>query len=454
MINKLIKNTLLKIRRFGFYIPVTFNFLITVITLAAAFFYLNYLKTTPDSSYKDLSILLIKVMVVFLFVFVSFAFFSALIPYLIFIFSKQNRMISISPNSSSVQLNGGTCLNLDGNPLLVPFLGGIKIRLCYDAVNFTEKATVKNSMNNYFNVNLQSLFTVNLADVREYNIHFALIYFEDYFNYFSFATKQASRKYMVSEIESAPKNNLIVSPATNVSSDVRIDELKRVEGELINYKNYENSDDVRRIVWKIYAKNKELVVRIPEILDPYASHLDVYVSTFTQFELPNSKIINGLFMNNFKNKVFNVFESLQKTKLEVNMHFDQQEQGGHFDTKLDQIKYAIVKSSWQNLVTIQEFVKPKSASVLVLHSFSNARDVEDLIDSSGNQCSFIFIKHSGALNNQFIKDWLLWAFVQSNKDDLHYAKTTFKATPLYRQIVANETKLESVLKNAKKTIII
>lgn len=454
MINKLIKNTLLKIRRFGFYIPVTFNFLITVITLAAAFFYLNYLKTTPDSSYKSLSILLIKVIVVFLFVFVSFAFFSVLIPYLIFIFSRQNRSISIEASSGLGQLNNATSLILLANPLLVPFLGGIKIRLCYDAKHFTEKATVQSSLSNYFNVNLQSLFTVRLADVREYNIHYSLIYFEDFFNYFSFSTKQPSRQYMVSELDSSPKNDLIVSPATNVSSDVRIDELKRVEGELINYKNYENSDDVRRIVWKIYAKNKELVVRIPEILDPYVSHLEVYISTFTEFKLPNSKIIDGLFMNNFKNKVFNVYESLQKTKLEVNMHFDQLEQGGHFDTKLDQIKYAIVKSSWQNSVSIQEFVKPKSASVLVLHSFSNARDVEDLIDRSGNQCSFIFVKHSSALNNQFVKDWLLWAFVQSNEDDLHYAKTTFKATPLYRQLVANESKLESVLKNAKKVIII
>jgi len=449
-----VQNTQLKIRKLGFYIPVTFNFLITAITLAIAFYYLNYLKTTPDSSYKSLSILLIKVIVVFLFVFVSFAFFSVLIPYLIFIFSKQNRSISIEASSGKGQLNNATRLSLLANPLLVPFLGGIKIRLCYDAKHFTEKATVQSSLSNYFNVNLQSLFTVHLADIREYNIHYSLIYFEDFFNYFSFSTKQPSRQYMVSELDSLPKNDLIVSPATNVSSDVRIDELKRVEGELINYKNYENSDDVRRIVWKIYAKNKELVVRIPEILDPYASHLDVYVSTFTEFDLPNSKIIDGLFMNNFKNKVFNVYESLQKTKLEVNMHFDQIEQGGHFDTKLDQIKYAIVKSSWQNSVSIQEFVKPKSASVLVLHSFSNARDVEDLIDRSGSQCSFIFVKHSAALNNHFVKDWLLWAFVQSSDDDLHYAKTTFKATPLYRQLVANESKLESVLKNAKKTIII
>ena len=454
MVKELVKNTQSKIRKLGFYVPINFNFLITIITLVAAFYYLNYLETTPDSSYKSLSIVLIKVIVVFLFVFVSFAFFSVLIPYLIFIFSKQSRSISIHSNSDSGQLNSVTCLNLLANPLLVPFLGSIKIRLCYDSIHFTEKATIQSSISNSFNVNLQSLFTVHLADIREYNIQYSLIYFEDFFNYFSFSTKQASRQYMVSEFDSSPKNDLIVSPATNVSSDVRIDELKKVEGELINYKNYENSDDVRRIVWKIYAKNKELVVRIPEILDPYASHLDVYVSTFTKFELPNSKIIDGLFMNNFKNKVFNVFESLQKTKLQVNMYFDQVEQGGHFDTKSDQIKYAIVKSNWQNSVSIQEFVKPKSASILVLHSFSNPRDIEDLIDSSGNQCSFIFIKHSAALNYRIVKDWLLWAFVQSSKDDLHYSKTTFKATPLYRQIVANEIKLESVLKNAKKTIII
>ena len=85
-----------------------------------------------------------------------------------------------------------------------------------------------------------------------------------------------------------------------------------MEGEYLNYKNFENNDDVSRIVWKIYAKNKELVVRIPEIMDPYASHVYLYASFFTSFNVAGSTPVEVPFLNYYKAMIWTLYQNLVK----------------------------------------------------------------------------------------------------------------------------------------------
>ena len=83
-------------------------------------------------------------------------------------------------------------------------------------------------------------------------------------------------------------------------------------------KSLETGDNIQRIVWKIYAKSGQLVVRIPETKDPYASHLYLYVSYFHGFNLKEGAFETEL-LNVYKDLVRNLFEALQRNGYDVRM---------------------------------------------------------------------------------------------------------------------------------------
>ena len=55
-----------------------------------------------------------------------------------------------------------------------------------------------------------------------------------------------------------------IEPKSTKNDDVRTNQLRKISGEWLEYKKYEATDDIRRIVWKVFAKNKELIVRKQE----------------------------------------------------------------------------------------------------------------------------------------------------------------------------------------------
>ena len=79
----------------------------------------------------------------------------------------------------------------------------------------------------------------------------------------------------------------------------------------MNYKDFESGDDVRRIVWKIFAKNKELVVRIPEVINPYASHLHFFASFQNSMIAADSNYAAGM-LDYYKDIIFNTILQIEK----------------------------------------------------------------------------------------------------------------------------------------------
>src|SRR5690606_33123022 len=151
-------------------------------------------------------------------------------------------------------------------------LGFIKGRIFYDNLKMTDKfllASNKKKPPHFWREGVSGKSRLSLPDIKEYTIHGGFVYFEDMLQLFSFPVMQrvsghfyqAHYKMSLEEKEAIPRKT--------EQTDIRIDQLRRVEGEFLNYKDFESGDDVRRVVWKLYAKYRELVVRIPEILDPY-----------------------------------------------------------------------------------------------------------------------------------------------------------------------------------------
>lgn len=467
--SKQIKNIRGIVRLIGFYIPFTLYFILFAAGCWIAYTSLKQQPVIPDTSYSDIFPLLIRIAVLFASALVALAFITVIISYLFFIIKKnkgidfridtkqsltkkkerkRKRLFTITEETEKA------IIQLHLHPVLKPFLGFIKMRLEYDEGMYSKKfSLVEQSKRKLINTTVDGVYYWSLPEIKEYRVERAIIYFEDFFQFFSFASSVVTNNRFYTQPSDESSKSINVFPRKTEETNTRIEELRRVEGEYINYKNFETNDDVRRIVWKIYAKNKELIVRIPEILDPYASHIYLYPSFFSSFEVESNEVIQVPFLNFYKTIVWNVYKQLVQGGFDVKYITDQQTSQHYVGDDRQQTKCLISTSTWHKEKDLRSFVRPKDASMVLIHSLSNAEQVRELIDDFGKEISFAFVPLTESLRKQSVADWLQWLFVQQEKDDIAMFRTNWSLSLLRPKIIQNEKKLKKILEKSDMKIV-
>ena len=273
----------------------------------------------------------------------------------------------------------------------------------------------------------------------------AILYFEDVFQFFSIAINLPANNNFFTQPTARDEKELNVFPRKTEKTTTRIEELRRVEGEFLNYKNFESNDDVRRIVWKIYAKNKELVVRIPEIMDPYASHVYLYTSFFTNIDVEENTVAEIPFLNYYKILTWTIYQNLVKQGFEVKYIADQYVAKKNMADEQQAVKYAISTSRWHTNKDLRSYVNAKDAAVIIISSLSPVEQVEELMDKFGSDIKFVFIKLTDSLHKQNAFDWVQWLFIRNQDNDIETYKRMWSLSTLRNRVVQNEKKLEEVL---------
>jgi hypothetical protein len=411
----------------------------------------------PDTSYSDIFALLLRIVAWFCLTIVVLALVSVLVPFIYFAVKngKQGVKFKINTQSNNNRKENKQTVQIFIHPVLRPLLGFIKLRLQYDQTHFSEKFSLaERSQPKFINTTIEGLYHWPLPEIKEYKLENALIYFEDFFQFFSLTTSiQTNDRFYTQPIDRASKA-ISVFPRKTEDTSTRIEELKKVEGEYINYKNFENNDDVRRIVWKIYAKNKDLVVRIPEVLDPYASHIYLYASFFSAFDVTGNSAVEVPFLNFYKTVIWSVYRQLVQQGFEVRYVADQNLPQNNMPDAQQQVKYNISVSNWQRERDLKNYVKLSEASMLVISSLSDANQVKELIEKYGNDISFVFVPLTESLHKQHLGDWLQWLFVQQEKDDIAVYKTNWSLSLLRNKIVQNEKQLKKIVEQYHKSVVV
>jgi len=460
-------NTLKNIRNLllpaSFFVPFTFYFL-----FLSAGCYLVYLifhdlvlkgTSIADGSFGDIFSLLLKVGEWFVAAMLAIALLTVAIAFIFFFIQKRKGSVNFS-----IEANGKLAAK-DGNqqqglfikisPLLKPFMGFVKLRLKYDDTHYSKKfAIAQHSQRKIISTTFEGDYTWNLPEIKEYKVQKLVIYFEDFFQFFSFTVTLpvANRFYTPPTAENA--KNFNISPRKTEETDTRIEELKKVEGEFINYKNFENNDDVRRIVWKIYARNKELVVRIPEILDPYASEAYLYASFFSEFGQTHNNTVDIYFLNYYKTILWAVYQKLAEQGFEIRYIQDQPLAGTTYINDKKAVEYAVSTSNWQTDKDIKTYVNMKDASVVVVTSLSDAGQVEELLNTSTGSTHFVLVRLSKSLQRSYLVGLIRWLFIQQEKNDLENYRANWHLSLLRPKINQNERKLEELFSKNEKTIVI
>jgi len=446
-----------KIKQTAFYIPFTVYFVVFSVAAFIAFKMLGNNTIDADSSFADIFGLLLKVALWFCAAILSIAFLSVLVSYIYFIYKKRRSGIrfQVATDLKESELHQKQTVRLLIDPVAKPLFGFIKLRLQYDKKHFSEKfSLLENSRRKFFSTTIEGTYHWPLPEIKEYHVEKGILYFEDVFQFFSIAVSLPASSHFFTQPTSKNVKDLRVLPRKTEETNTRIDQIRKVEGEYLNYKNFENNDDVRRIVWKIYAKNKELVVRIPEIMDPYASHIYLYTSFFSHYNFEGNDAIQIPFLNYFKVITWSVYQNLVKQGFEVRYIPDQEVAKNNTADEQQWVKYGISTSKWHRANDLKNYVKTSDASVVIISSLSDADEVKDLIESHGKDITFIFIKLTDSFKNQNMIDWVQWLFVQNAKDDIDVYKRGWALSLLRQKIKDNEKRLAEIVEKYQEEKIV
>ena len=438
-----------KLKQAGFYIPFTLYFFLFAIAGTVAWSVLHNNQNENDTAFADIFTLLLKVAFFFGAILLGLALLSVLISFIYFLYKRKKAGIDfrISTDLKESELNQKQTVRLYLHPVLKPFFGFVKLRLQYDNNHFSNKfSLLENRQNKLFSTTIEGIYHWPLPEIKEYHVQKTILYFEDVFQFFSFAVDLAASNHFFTQPTALHRPDMKVLPRKTEETTTRIEELRKVEGEYLNYKNFENNDDVRRIVWKIYAKNKELVVRIPEIMDPYASHIYLYASFFTAYNIEGSVPAEVPFLNYYKVMIWTIYQNLVKQGFDVRYVPDQEVAKKNMADAQQLVKYSISTSHWQTDKDLKDYCKTSDASIVVISSLSDAGQVQELIERHGNDITFIFVRLTESLKKNNMFDWVQWLFVQNEKNDIEVYKSAWAtAFNLRPKIVQNERKLKEIL---------
>lgn len=452
-------NVLLKRARYYLqYFPFTLNAFVLGIVLWLLFHWLKPNATTSEeetASFIPIIILIGKTALWFVFALIGFSILSTFICWLHFLWYKGKYGYNLNINFNPLEKGKGLWLETLLHRARRPFLGFIKGRLFYDAYKITDKfvlASNQRTKKQFWRLGVTGKSKIDLPDIKEYSLEGGFVFFEDMLQIFSLPVKQSIKGHF----NQLPENILLseneAQPRKTEETETRIDQMRRVQGEYLNYKDFESGDDVRRIVWKVYAKNRELMVRIPEIFDPYASHIYYYASFHSIEAILDNNFSNEM-LNYYKNRVWSIYETLTQKDFEVRFVPDQPLQLAEQIEKDLLAQKLISNSTWQNETNLSDYFEPKFGAVLCISSFNSPSEIKSVLENSSNEIVVYYVRLSDTFRSFAPWAWFTRIFLLAPDDRLKRIKSRWILTPMRWKLVKREKEIEQLLKRMDINLI-
>lgn len=442
---------------YSLFVPVRLYLLFFAAAALLAWWWLQRQQPPEPSLAGSLLSLLVQAGLAAISILLGLALLTVLVPFALFAWQLRIRQVQVQlDNAELTEANqAGRRINMDISPLYRPLLGFLRFRFIYDDVKLSPKFQLIKRQQGaaWFSGRQSGWYRWPLPAIREYEVQQMLVYFEDYFQFFSFSLRLPVKQSFFTRPLPAALPEQQVSPQRTEEENVRIEELKRIEGEYLNYKNFEDNDDVRRIVWKIYARNKELVVRVPEVLDPFASHIYLYTSFYDSLHMPDNYLVNTRGLDFFKNACYSIYQQLTKAGRAVKMIADQPLPHRHLNNATEQAEYQLAASNWQHTYDLLSAVPAKGSAVVCIHSLSSAEQLDQLLQRDQQRCTVVMVRLTQALRRNWLGNWLKWIFIIPKNDFEKQGFSELSRFQTGRALRANEQTLEEVLRRHDATVV-
>jgi hypothetical protein len=333
-----------------------------------------------------------------------------------------------------------------------PLLGFVKGRLFYDNYEMTDRFSLlsnKLKEKSLMRAAITGRSRLELPDIKEYELKGGFVYFQDMLHIFSLAVAQPVNGHFYQPPVLEEDDDRDVYPKKTEQMDVRIEQMRRVEGEQLNYKDFEAGDDVRRIVWKVYAKNRELVVRIPEMFEPYASHLYFYASFHASVKTQwlGEGYLKEM-LNYFKNYVWTVYDTLSKKEWEMRFIPDQSLTVPEHLTEAEKTARIISNSNWHTDRSVSQYFKPRQGAVLCVSSLAAPEELRNILSQCDASTVVYFVRVSRVFRHFVAWNWLKRLVFLPPKDRLSKLRGTWTFSPIRIQIQRREKEIEAILESS------
>ncbi len=433
--------------------PVRPNLLL-VAGLVGIVYFLFFARTTNKeeaalNSFLPIVLLLAKVALIILSIVVGISLISTIISFLIFKARNKGQRALFQLNLSTAPGQHNTVLIqpcLDNT--YRPFLGYISGRLILNDQLLSDPfvlASTRFRKNSLWVAAVYGNNTLSFPDIKEYQVSGTLLYFEDMLRLIRLPVRQEQAASFFNPPRAEVNKEPAVQPQAAREQDIRIEQLRNVLGDYLNYKQFEYGDDVRRIVWKVYGKNRELIVRNPEIRDPYASRIEMYASFHNSLfaAVPDAAIINTL-LNTYKNAVWSIYRSLSEQQEWELIYVPEQSFPKHFEDPEEKVSYLIAQSEWQNDTRLEQYFDLKKGTVYCIHSLTDAAELEQFL-SNGGADKFIYMCYLSDAFKQKRKSLLKRIFFYEEEQE-NKNQSSWLLSPLKARILKNEATLTRILK--------
>lgn len=334
-----------------------------------------------------------------------------------------------------------------------PILGFVKGRLFYDDYRLTESFPLlsnKRRRGRLWRDSIWGRSRLTLPDVKEYELRGGFVYFEDMLRLLSLPVKEklSGHFYQPPTAVLPPEDE--VAPKKTETLDVRIDQMRRVEGEYLAYKDFEPGDDVRRIVWKVYARNRELVVRNPERFEPYASHLYFYASFSVRKQYGFLEEGYGREMLNwYKARVWAVYGALTKKEFQLRYVPDQKLALPEGLSTDDLAMRTISNSVWTTSAPVASYFNARQGAVLTVHSLTDPDELRAALDTADSSTIVYYVKLSATFKSFVAWGWMKRLILRPPKDRLARLRNRWLFSGARGTVRRAEKEIEAVLAESK-----
>ncbi len=353
------------------YWPVRFQAIVFLTVFVFIQQALGYFINDDASSYQAIATLLLKIVYAVTGGVLSFSVVSLLLPYFSNLFQAIKK--PIHPELRPVSGNR-TAFSIP--KFLLPFLGSISVRLMPSEKSSSVLTVFQSEALIPFFMRGVLHWKQELVDL--YRIQAIIIYHSDFLSLFRLPLKidlQANLARWPQVDELKPR---FVPVAVAKSEKFRIDELKKIEGEYLSYKTFEEGDDIRRIVWTIYARNRELVIRQPEIMNPYASHINFVPLFYSENLITAPQGVIRYYLSEYKQQVWKIYLELcaegSEVRFQSSLTLD-----SHYGTDQKNIRDQITGAEWQSLNQTTILLPRKFPSVVVIPAIAPDEVVNALL---------------------------------------------------------------------------
>lgn len=402
------------------------------------------------NSFLPIVLLLAKVALIILTIVVSISLISTLIAFLIFRSRNKGRKALFQLNlSTAAEHNNTVLIQPSLSNTYRPVLGYISGRLILKDQRLSDPfvlASTRFKKNSLWVDSVYGSNTMTFPDIKEYQVSGTMLYFEDMLRLIRLPVRQQHTGSFFNPPHADVNKEPVVQPQATREQDLRIEQLRNVPGDYLSYKQFEYGDDVRRIVWKVYGKNRELIVRNPEIRNPYASRIEMYASFHNSLLsiVPDIAITNTL-LNTYKNAVWSIYRSLSEQQEWELVYVPEQSFPKHFDDPEGKVSYLIAQSEWQSNTSLEQYFDLKKGTVYCIHSLTDAAALEQFL-ANGGADKFIYMCYLSDAFKQNRKSLLKKIFFY-DEDQEDKKRASWLISPLKARILKNEAALTRILKS-------